>query len=237
MSDELKNLEQQFVQNSHWPFFGCFMQQTPNAVLSLNRLLNAHNFDCIIELGTHDGGLSSLFALYCLGSQMPASAESPSEPSLYKNQTHHKRPKKFYTFDNELRDIPRLNLLIQMGSVFKQVDFLNDANIIAEIRQIIATSGSVLLLCDGGNKKKEIELYSPALKRGDFVMTHDFMKDETSAQKIREAGIWQPWETRWENGIGPNQQFGIKEACVANGIERVYAEEFDSSVWFCGVKR
>ena len=44
-------------------------------------------------------------------------------------------------------------------------------------------------------------------------------------------------ETRWEDGIGEGQQFGIRGLCERYNIEPVYAEEFDDSVWFCGRKR
>lgn len=212
------------------------MQQTPNAVLSLNRLLNEHNFSTIIELGTHDGGLSTLFALYCLGSTMPAVAENKNEPSLYKNQTHHKQPKKFYTFDICLRDIPRVYLLTQMGATFDRVDFLNDENTIAKIGGLIALPGRTLILCDGGDKKKEFSIYSKYLKSGDVIMAHDWAYNEEANRKNKEAGIWAGWESSWEDGIAESQQFGLKLICEQYGIEPIHREEFDKSVWFCGLK-
>ena len=220
--------EQQAVRNMHWSFFGCYMQQTPNAVLSLNRLLNAENFDTIIELGTHDGGLSSLFALYCLGSRMFAQAEDPREPSLYKNNTHHKSPKQFYTFDYVLRDIPRTNLLLQMGTVFKKIDFLNDKSNIEYIGGLIRDGRRTLVLCDGGDKPKEFRLFAPFLKSNDIIMAHDWAATEEDYVRVKEARIWYGWETKWE---------WIKEACESNHIEQIYQEEFDRSVWFCGRKR
>lgn len=232
----LLNNEQQQIQRFHWSFFGCFMQQTPEAVLSLNRLLNQHNFDTIIELGTHDGGLSSLFALYCWGSRRHAHASHQGEPSLYKNSTHHKSPKIFYTFDIFERDVPRLEMLKAMGAVFKKIDFLEDPKNIEYVRSLIKDGDKVLLLCDGGNKKKEFELYAPSLKPGDFIMAHDWAKDQAAFEKNKTAGIWYGWETKWEDGVG-DQDFGLKAVCEKNNIEQVYAEEFDKAVWFCGRKK
>lgn len=212
----------------HWSFFGSFMQQTPNAVLSLNRLLNAENFDTIIELGTHDGGLSTLFALYCLGSRMPAQADNPNEPSLYKNRTHHKRPKTFYTFDYVRRDNARIHLLEQMLAQFGQVDFLNDQAVINRIGSIITAGGRTLLLCDGGDKPKEFSLYSPFLKTGDIIMAHDYADTEAKFAQIKARGIWHGLETKWSD---------IEEACFKHNIHQIYEEEFDDSVWFCGIKK
>lgn len=234
--NQLLELERSQIQNSHWPFFGCFMQQNPQAVLSLNRLLNAHNFSTIIELGTHDGGLSTLFALYCFGSKYPAESPDPNEPSLYKNRTHHKSPKSFYTFDLFLRDVPRIRMLIELGATFHRLDFLKDAYSIEYIGGVIRSPGTTLLLCDGGNKKKEFEIYAPFLKEGDVIMAHDWAFDEEAFNKNKKEGIWVGWESRWENGSGADQQFGIKDVCVKNGIVQVYEEEFDKCVWFCGVK-
>lgn len=60
------------------------MQQTPNAVLSVNRLLNDNNFKRILEIGTFDAGLSTFLALYCfLSKQMPNENTQVS----YKRQT------------------------------------------------------------------------------------------------------------------------------------------------------
>jgi hypothetical protein len=224
----LKEFEQNAIKMSHWSFFGCYMQQTPNAVLSLNRLLNAYNFDTIIELGTHDGGLSSLFALYCYGSQNMAYSNVPNEPSLYKNNTHNKKPKKFYTFDYVSRDIPRINFLKSIGTEFKEIDFLNNEENIKYIQDIIKNGGATLVLCDGGNKPKEFSLFSPSLKQGDVIMAHDWAFDKNAFSEIQKRGIWYGLETEWEQ---------IKESCFKNNIKQICADEFDDSVWFCGLKQ
>jgi hypothetical protein len=223
----LNKIEQQQIKNFHWSFFGCFMQQTPRAVLSLNKLLNAENFDTIIELGTHDGGLSSLFALYCAGSNSPSYASHANEPSLYKNQTHHKIPKQFYTFDHMERDLPRIRFLQQMGAKFSCLDFLNNKENIENIGSIIQKGGRVLLLCDGGDKPKEFALFSPYLKTGDIIMAHDWAYDKNAFEEIKQKGIWYGLETEW---------YQIEEYCKKHGIREIYQEEFDSVVWFCGIK-
>lgn len=239
MTNPLRMAEQSAIANHHVSVFGSFMQQNPAALLSLNRLLLAHDFTTIIELGTHDGGLSTFFALYCLGSQMPAYADDPREPSLYKNNTHHKSPKGFFTYDNVRRDIPRAALLTQMGTHVCQADTLNDAATIESIRNLIKTPGTTLLLCDGGDKRKEVALYGPALKPGDFIMVHDWAKNLAAATSLRDKGIWNAWESWWGED-GPTDavpRMGIMTACKANNITQIYDDEFDDVAWFCGIKR
>lgn len=227
MNNLLKDIEQQAISASHWSFFGSWMQQTPQAVLSLNRLLNARNFDTIIELGTHDGGLSTLFALYCYGSIHKAYASHLNEPSLYKNNHHNKHPKKFYTYDWVCRDVPRTDFLKSLGTTFEQLDFLENQTNIDKIGQVIRNGGSTLLLCDGGNKVRELELFSPFLKTGDIVMAHDWAHDEQAKADKITRGIWTGFETEWAT---------IKDICEKNGIKQILQQEFDDVVWFCGVK-
>lgn len=231
--------EQTLIRAGHQSFFGAFAQQNPAAFLSFNRLLNAHSFDTIIELGTHDGGLSTVFALYCYLSKHTAWSTNEQEPSLYKNKTHHRSPKQFVTFDNVRRDEEAIAALKHLGALFMQQDTLFDEENIAGIRRMIGNekNGTVLLLCDGGNKKRELELYGSALKPGDFVCLHDWAANKTVAAENAAKGIWHSHEVMWNDGIGEGQQFGIGELCHRYGIEHIYADEFDKVAWFVGVKR
>jgi hypothetical protein len=228
--------EQSLIRAGHQSFYGSFAQQNPSAFLSINRLLNAHNFDTIIEIGSHDFGLSTQLALYCALSRMPAACENTNEPVLYKNKTHHKSPKTFWTFDYVLRDQNAALMVQHLGGHFRQADVLTNETNINSIRELIRGGGATLLLCDGGNKKKELELYGSVLKSGDFVMLHDWAYDEATFEHNKRAGIWFSHETKWEDGVGEGQQFGIRSLCEQYGIEPIYADEFDKVAWFCGRK-
>jgi hypothetical protein len=221
---------------NHYSFFGAFAQQNPKSYLSINRLLNARNFDTIIELGTHDGGLSALLAFYCFLSKNKSYCENSSEPSLYKNSTHHKSPKQFYTFDIVKRDLSMINLIDGLGGTFLQLDTLHNKANIASIGELIKRGGSTLLICDGGDKKAELDLYGGFLKTGDVVMAHDWAKDKEAHQRNKDSGTWSGWEIRWENGVAEDEQFGIKDICEKHKIMQIFSEEFDDCAWFCGVK-
>lgn len=219
--------EQSSIKAMHWPFFGCYMQQTPRAVMSFNRLLNSFSFDTIIELGTHDGGLSSLFALYCLGSRMGVGAETPNEPTFYKASSHHKSPKTFHTYDCTIRDVLRMEMLKQMGTVFERLDFLNVPASIERISAVIRNGRRVLLLCDGGNKLREFDLYAPSLKPGDIIMLHDWALNEAAFESIKARNVWHGCEVMWSD---------MRDRCARLAIRPAFNEEFDESMWFCGIK-
>ena len=219
-----------FVKNMHWPFFGSFMQQTPNAVLSINRLLNDNNFRRIIEIGTHDAGLSIFLALYCnLSKRLPQLNSSVG----YKARTTMKTPRDFFTFDVVMRDESMTDLVQRLGG-HAIIQDVFDPLCISGVGSLIKKEGQSLLICDGGNKKREFEVYSPILKQGDIIMAHDYARDATSFEKVKNRGIWHGWETKWEGE--PSGDFGLKDVCEANHIEQIHADEFDDSVWFVGVK-
>lgn len=241
--------EQTLIKAGHQSLWGSFAQQNPGILVSFNRLLNAHNFDTIIELGTHDGGLSTLFALYCYLSRYKAQCVV-GEPVAYKNQTHHRKPKSFVTYDIVRRDATAIAAIHHLEGRFVQADTLDDILTIDDIRSSIEdpASGTVLLLCDGGNKKRELELYGGSLKPGDFVCLHDWAYDRAAAAENARQGIWHAHETMWEDQADPEYEtfqypligryrYGIKDLCERYGIEPIYRDEFDKVAWFVGVKR
>ena len=53
-----------------------------------------------------------------------------------------------------------------------------DEEIIARVRNIVNESkGRVLIFCDGGDKPRELKIYSKLLRKGDLIEVHDFMSD------------------------------------------------------------
>ena len=224
----LEEIELSQIKNGHWSFFGSFMQQTPMAVLALNKLINAHNFDTIIEFGTHDAGLSLLFSIYCFGSKIPATSDNLNEPILYKNDTISKSPKRFYTFDITVRDKNWSSFCKNLGAEIVIGDILTNQKLIDEIGALITNSGKVLILGDNGNKVKEFEIYSKYLKPGDFFMLHDWSYDQSTFEENKKNNIWFSMETNFEL---------IKDIMNANNIVQVYSNIFDKTAWFCGVKK
>lgn len=214
--NELKDLEQKTVDTGHWRFFGTLMQQTPKAVHSINRLLYAYNdFANIVEIGSSYNGLSVFLALYCnLSPKTPHTGRNP-----YRTQ--------FYTFDIEVRNFDGVCFLRQMGANFVIGDTLKDQNVIDTIRQIISSPGRTLLICDGGDKIKEFELYAPFLKQGDFVLVHDYSVDAAEAAIKKAAGIWAFHESNLA---------ALQPTITSANVVQVYEEEFSDAAFFCGRK-
>jgi hypothetical protein len=224
----LNDAEEHQIEHSHWSFFGSYMQQTPNAVLSINKLLNSYYFDNIIEFGTHDAGLSTLLSIYSFLSKNKATSSNPNEPCLYKNNRISKIPCNFWTFDNVIRDETQTKFIQLLGANVNIVDILNDNDTIEKIRNLISSSSRCLVLCDNGDKIKEFELYANHLPKGSFIMVHDYAYDEKTFEDIQNKKIWYCLESDNER---------LSKYMTQYNIEQVYRETFDNSVWFCGIKK
>jgi len=221
--DELKKNRESLLKSMHSSFFGCFTQQRHEAFAAINDLLNYYNFTNIIEIGTHDCGLSIPLALYCLNSKIPVEAENPSEPSTHKARTHHKQPKQFYTMDITVRDIHSIKLIIGMGAKFFKEDcFLKEA----EIGNLIQQNGRSLLLCDGGDKPKEVNTFAKYLKKGDIIMGHDYFHSEEEEEKYLNK-IWYGKELCYKD---------VEKTLEKENISVIYRETFDPVVWMCAIK-
>lgn len=230
--------EQRSINESYISFYGSFAQQNPQAFVSINRLLNTYNFTTIIEFGTHTGGLSVLLSVYTYLSKIPNVNFRGDGSAIFPNASYHRQGKAFYTFDNVERDMGVIALIKQLGGIFLRADTLNDKSAIEAIRALINNSGSgrVLLLCDGGCKKKELELYGGSLKPGDFIMLHDWAYDEKAREENIKNGVWVPWECSWESEA-EGYEHGIKDICENHKIVQLHSDEFDKVAWFCGVKQ
>ena len=123
-------------------------------------------FDRIIELGTHRGGFSYYLRDHCEG--------------------------EIYSYD----------IKCHLSSFGTSVACQNEASINfvvkdifhpetqKEIISLLQTEGRVLLLCDGGQKERELEIFSEYLKPNDVVMLHDYEHNAEQMAALRNKINW-----------------------------------------------
>jgi hypothetical protein len=58
------------------------------------------------------------------------------------------------------------------------------------LRETIATSRGVLLLCDGGDKPRELAYFRNFLRPGDMIMAHDYQDEVQDADLECLAAHW-----------------------------------------------
>jgi len=176
--------------------FGTGMAQARGTIAAFVEFFRDHQFTQIIELGTGRGSLSTFFA-YC----------------QYITQG------KFYTY--EIKHVSRsvVKLIVGLsGKVYSSTDLWE---IKRSIKVAIQRSGPTLVLCDNGNKIKEVQAFGPILKSGDFIMAHDFWPEG------RTSDAWWCEITLAD----------IAESMEKENIVRVHEDLFDPVFWFCGRKK
>ena len=110
------------------------------------------------------------------------------------------------------------NISVNVKSVFEDYDVVED---------YISGKGQVLVLCDGGNKIKEFDVFSKLLKSGDIIMAHDYSRDEDLFQAYIKNHVWRWCEIQYKD---------IAMAVETNNLEPVLTEEFQEAVWTCWKK-
>ncbi len=110
------------------------------------------------------------------------------------------------------------NITVNVKNVFEDFDFVED---------YISQKGQVLVLCDGGNKIKEFEVFSRILKSGDIIMAHDYSYDDVLYQAYIKNHVWRWCEIQYKD---------IALPVAENNLEPYMTDEFQEAVWTCWKK-
>ena len=110
------------------------------------------------------------------------------------------------------------NITVNVKSVFEDYDSVED---------YISAEGQVLVLCDGGNKIKEFEVFSRLLKSGDIIMAHDYSYDEDLYRAYIRENVWRWCEIKFKDIALPVE---------LNNLQPLMTEEFQEAVWTCWKK-
>ena len=131
-------------------FLGFPMLQNRYSVPAWSYLIEDIKPQLIVEIGCWNGGLSC-----ALGVAM-------------KNYGGRVFCCDIADFSEDLNDLRRL-----LPIHFEKLDALS-AHGLHLIGGLIERGGLTVVLCDGGNKPEEYNLYAPFLKQGDIIAAHDF---------------------------------------------------------------
>lgn len=187
-------------------YLGARMSQNDNAVPTFDRMFKELEFSGtpvkrIIELGTFHGGLSVFLGTYCFMKEIP-----------------------FITYDIEsfVHKLPKVNLLFKTLNIDYRIKNIN--NSIEEIKNEIQKDGLTLLLCDGGDKVNEFNVFSSLIKENDIIMAHDYAVDDIIFENDIKNKLWNWHEIQYSQ---------IKNACIENNLKDYMKEDFEKAVWVC----
>ncbi len=112
-----------------------------------------------------------------------------------------------------------------MTDNFQVKDVLFNVQNVEYVKNLIQGPGRTLLICDAG-KIIDFNIYSDHLKRGDFIMMHDFAPTKEDFENRVRGRIWN-WHECWYSDIEDKAQ--------QNNI--VFTDYFEDCVWACGQKQ
>jgi hypothetical protein len=176
-------------------------QQVPNIKSFFEKLLINESFNIVIELGTSLGGLTYIID------------DIKQEFNL--NYTIH-------TFDYSYKDYVEKQLN-QRGCFYYNLDE-RDEEYRKTVINLLKNNGKALLLCDGGNKIEEFNLYSQFLKNHDFIMAHDYCYDSEIFHENIENKYWNWFEISYND---------IKESIDKNHLIEYKLVDFEYAAWAC----
>jgi hypothetical protein len=176
---------------------GLEMAQNIIAPAAWSLAILKHKPEMVIEIGTSKGGLSSLLSA-CI--------------DVYGGE--------FHTMD--IHDDGDYNQYPLYGnSTFHLWDCFEH---VSDIQEMILRKGRCFILCDGGNKPKEFNVFSRFLKFGDVIAAHDWC-DESEPDY---SPLWWGWcETHSHQ---------LEDACKQHELMEFMDLLFHHSAWFARVK-
>lgn len=197
----LKEIERkEYLSTTSFRWFGLRMQQVPEALNKINHLLNYIGFDRVIEIGAGDGGLSCLLATHCEINGIP-----------------------FHSFDIHDKGV-NIAHLRKITNGFEVRDVIFNEENVKYIADLMQKPGKLLCIMDAG-KKIEFNRLAQYLKVGDWVMLHDFAKDEKHFEENIKGKIWNWLECTYAD---------IEEEAIKNNI--VFSDYANDCVWAIGCK-
>jgi hypothetical protein len=100
----------------------------------------------------------------------------------------------------------------------------DDRDRIQEVINFVQSPGTTLVMCDGGHKIAEFNVFSDVIKPGDFIMAHDFSWTWDIFINEVKGKIWDWCEISGEN---------VAEAIERNNLQPYMKDEFQSVAWGC----
>lgn len=178
---------------------GVQMSQVLGVYLALNPNYISE-FDNIIEIGTYNGGLTSW---------------------LYDNKNSNAIVVS-YDIDGTINHTNRTDIDFKVEDCFEEKSF-------NEIISYIQRPGKTLVVCDGGDKPKEFNVFSEYLKSGDVIIAHDYAKNPE---------YWKFATDYWQRPYEFDTTYdSIKDAIIKNGLEPYRDREFNFYLWTSYIKK
>jgi hypothetical protein len=181
-------------------------QQTQDAFQVFFDFLSVNKPSNIIEIGTALGGFTMILKTFVDELSIPCNVLTYDIIE--------------YPWYQDMRD---RGVDVRVQNVFTETYELNDSY----VSDFIKRDGVSVVLCDGGNKVREFNTLSSYLKKGDFILAHDYaVNRELFEQKINRK-VWNWCEITQDD---------IETACNRESLVGHREDIFNNVAWTCKVK-
>jgi len=144
------------------------MSQLPGALDMLADIIRGDAIDVVIEIGSASGNLARWLSMLAINHGPDYQVHSFDVVEVADNSGH------FANF--------------HVGDVF---DFSRSSGARTQVIDLIDSARRPLLLCDGGNKIREVNTFAPLLPPGGIVAVHDFALTRRDFEvRLRGQEIW-----------------------------------------------
>lgn len=128
-----------------------------------------------------------------------------------------------------LKQHPELDsrIEIKVEDIFNYYPFAIKEEKIKDIQDFMSDDIPNIILCDGGNKIKEFNVFSKIIKSGDIIMAHDYAYDKETFENKIKGNIWNWMEI---------QESDIEDCSIENNLNFFMREEFQNVAWVCKEK-
>ena len=182
--------------------------QVPGAYDVFLKLFNKVQFDTVIEIGTAQGGTTLI-----VRDALNESGNEQCKLITYDPQTD----SRFYESYNQANQFTKLEEnIFTTGYTGLKED--------SSIKKYLSKTGTNLILCDGGYKKREFNILSPLLKSGDFIMAHDYAKDSEYFNNKIKGKIWNWLEIKFSD---------VQKSFDDFNLEQFMEKDFSEVAWLC----
>jgi tRNA A58 N-methylase Trm61 len=187
-------------------YLGHEAQQNPHAFEVFYNFLEKEKPKRIIEIGTALGGFTMFLKLSC--NELGLNTE-------------------IVTYDINGRHGYKLLREVGVDVRIENIFYEDYKEVKQDVINYIQEEGVTAVLCDGGYKIGEFNLLSQFLKKGDFIMAHDYAESEKTFVDKIDKKYWNWLEI---------QDTDIKESVDRYNLISYNKEDFDKAVWVCKVK-
>lgn len=189
--DDRQNAPAPITGESHYQ--GVKMQQQPEALAEIEKILRSERPSRVIELGTGHGGFALFLRDVCASIGCEFSTHDVRAPA-----------------DEVRQHLP-----------FVELDF-HRAEGVARLVPQIGSPGKTILIVDGGDKPLEFNTYAEHLKLGDLLLAHDYCRDREHFARDFLGKLWNWCEITWADVAVTCQRLGLSRCYEGSLSEFVW---------------